>query len=836
MVTLASDVDLQSPETGAAIHRLINEQLGLPISDSIWVQGMANPGTALFSGGLELNKRPVPGTQHTTYGLVVREWHRGNADHFHSWQDDAIPKLTQDFTPPVRLAKERTLVAVDQAPKQLRFIFYRNLRLNFLGVCPSDLHVVLRDDGGRSHTVGVMDVQNGLRVMVNQGKNSCVTDVLFGLPPDVGVACNKDCFDLTTLVQVELVAPSCKSGCNTLLSSITRDGFSRRTVLMQAPFLEALNMRPIFLSSHGGWTFAQNFGWPDDSELAARTAGSNYESTLVDNRRRPLGLRADEYAYQGDILKRLGVTSIWNYFLSRRNNAQDMMNLSWKQSTKNPTRTHKIFYDVTRTWIPDNVYRFDSFEHFVKDIKALNPLLPDDFVKALFCHGVCSSDQGSMLGLSLDASFSMIRRGHVVDHLWYTHLATGDSTELRTEQLPIVTTAVTKLKELGNHYYNFSGKVAAKARAWVPPAGVAVNYRNIWPQAAKHIKVDPLTSEVRIEQWVDHVSGQRIGAWPNALAALHGITIYVPDSQSARVLIDGKETKSFSRNLRDNSGRASITIVDESTPYSLVDGVPLESGGQLRALNGKVEDITLGTDQRRDYVRVTSSGRDAAAEWLPREMAMYNITHLRVAFRKKSRNEGAFFVELEMEGKRSVVLAEKGAIEKYENASRSLLVANGSEVGGWNELVVPLTDFTWPAHSAGTLPPLPIGRVKALRFGIVGATDGNAQTDIRVFAGLRPNSNPTAPDNSKLVGGQVIGMDGKPAPSIVVKANILGTGKMISTVTDNNGYYYFFRQPVERILEIAVSRGERLCAPLRGSFLQVRKDDPEIDIALNHCQ
>jgi hypothetical protein len=37
MVTISSDVDYEAPWHGRAIHKFLNEDLGMPITDSVWV-------------------------------------------------------------------------------------------------------------------------------------------------------------------------------------------------------------------------------------------------------------------------------------------------------------------------------------------------------------------------------------------------------------------------------------------------------------------------------------------------------------------------------------------------------------------------------------------------------------------------------------------------------------------------------------------------------------------------------------------------------------------------------------------------------------------------------
>jgi len=826
LVTIASDVDMQTPEHGAAIHRLINEQLGLPIADSIWVQGSGQNSTSLFSGGIDLNRTPV-GDNHETWGFLVREWHRGNADSFHSWQDDGVPRLLHVTSPPLQLATSSTTLELQDAPAALRGYYYRNLRLQFSGACPDDLTLHLHDDAGRQFVVSSNDIRRGRQTMISEQPNACITNLVFGVPGNIGIPCDKSCFDLTRLRKIVLVAPSCTSSCKTHLVNVSRDNFSRMTVAMQLPFVNALNLRPGFLSSHGGWTFAQNFGWDDDVQTIPRTHGSMYEHTAVDNKLIPHAANPSSFAFHSDLLKELGVTSVWSYFLSRKNNARRIMQSHWKQALNSPTHTFPGFYDVQRTAVTEE-YSLDTVEKFTNELRKLEPELKTEFLQKLYCRNHCGGDQGAVLGLLLRLSMLRIERGEETEHIWYTHLGSGNPEFKRTEKEPLTGTAISQLQELAKYYFGLTQNLDRK-RIWVPPAGVAINYRNMRQAVSRHVRLNPSTSEVYVSPWIDPVTGRQMAAGIDALRYLQGLTIYVPNASIARIFVNGKETTSFTRNSPDHSGKQSVTLVDDTTPQLLFHRLPAKEAGELVAINGSVQDFSPDK-QGADFIRASNNAGDAIAEWRPKQLRIINATHFAITFRKNASKGGRLFFELEMADGGKIVAAEPQIANRFPGVPHWEIRTPDADSEKWTTVVLPITSLIWP-EGAQQAKPLPIGVVKSVKFGILGA-QGVARLEVKYLAGLRPNSNASQPDGTRMIGGQLIGEGGKPLRNEIVRLTLEG-GKSIETISDSGGYYFFYRLPMNAV--VSIDSGKRKCSADRGKKTVIAKDDPEWDIDFRNC-
>lgn len=838
MITFASDVDLQAPWHGAAIHRVINEEIGLPVSDSLWVHGSSADVSMLFLDDLTLNERPSGVGHHSTFGLLVRQWHRGNIDSFHSWQEDSIYPLRQEFDKPVKLASHVTVVDLETAPAYLAGYEYRHLRLYFTQPPPDDLYLKLHTDHGRIITVGVDHVKAGRAVKVDQTTPPYMTEIIFGVPQEVGVASTREAFRAASLKKIEFHAPSCEKGCVTALLRIDRDGFSRRTATLQLPWLEAFNIRPAFYSSHGGWSFAQNYGPRKQSFTMKRAPGSGYESKAVPNTLRPLADNPDEHAYLSDLLRRLGVVAVWSYYDEAHKDR------SMDEPVPDLTSTYTGFHDLLRTKISRN-YRMDSFENFRRDLTTVEPRLQKVPLDGIYCKVDCGNDQGAVLGLLVALGLTRIESGLDVEHLWYTHFATGDLDFKRTIQMPLRPSAVSWLRRLAQHHYNFDGRTKPAHRVWVAPVGVVARYRIARTQIAPHLTVDPANSRVDIAAWKDPVTGRTIPDPSAGTRDLHGITIYVPDAAGASVFLAGRETHAFTRNAPDGTGRASITIVDDSTPTVLLDEVPLGEIGSVSVNGGTWTD--RGVDQKgaasgNSFGRLLAAGGDAVVRWRPSQLDLRNITHLQLAYRKRGPGtlppQGRFFLELTMADGGVVVAGEPGAGSSTGKTSGWFLptIPGGTK---WTRCVLPLAELRWPswgpdANGPANRPPLPLGQVRDVRFGLVGAAPGE-ELDLDGIAGLRPNSNHIDTNGGKLVGGQVRQEDGRPAPWVNVEA-VEGGGGRVTTTTDRHGYYFFYRQPAGVVLKIAALTEGHPCPPVRGKALHVRKDEAEVDIDLGACR
>jgi hypothetical protein len=825
-ITFAGDADEQAPWHGAAIHRVLNEEIGLPVTSSVWVQG-ADSSSSFFAGGLDLKDGPSGVGAHTVWGLMLRQWHRGNADHLHSWQDDAVPPLVEILPEPRALQSAVTVVKTQPAPVSLTSFGYRHLRLYFSAPPPEDLALLVRDANGQAVKVPARPIVLSVAGS-NTGGGAHAVEVILGAPPGLGVPLTGP-FNLALLRSIELIAPSCAKGCAAALVRIDRDAFSRRTVLAQMPWIKALNVRPLLFTSHGGWSQIQNLGSPGFTWPMERTPGSIYESPLVPNVLRALANDPGRHAYHSDLLRRLGVRVVWHTAGSSRH--------YWNVPVPPLSSTTPGFYDFVRTEVAP--YDTSSRERFLHDVHRLDPALRGIELDDVYCSKTCGGDQGAVVGLLIALSLSQVDASkRPVDYVWYTHFASGDADFRRSAETPLRASAVSWFRRLANYHYNFDGKIEQRRRVWVPPSGVVARYRFVHPEVARHTSVDRDTSRVSIESWKDRVTETTIPDPVTGTRDLHGITIYVPDSRRASVDIAGRETLAFTRNPPDESGRPSITLVDDSTPTTLVDELPLWALGTVTSEGGtwsEPEKERPGAPRGKTFGILTATHERAVLRWKPHRLDIRNTTHLQFAYRKRAdeaiRSSGLFFVELEM-ADGSIVTATESAATGGDSA-RSIWKLDSARSGEWSNRVLAHSDLLWGASVRQGRPGLPIGRVREVRFGLTGASAGE-HVDVDMLRLLRPNGTGAEANGRLLLAGQVTD-SGRPVQSAIVES-IDAHGKRASALTDRHGYYFFFRQPADAVYRLAARANGKRCAPSSGSLLHLMKDEAEVDFDMSSCK
>ena len=240
-IAFASDADMQSVADGMAIHRWLNERLGLPISDSVFPLG--SWAASFFTGPSKLNTARVGAFPN--FALLLRQWHRGNIDHFHSW--------TESWSPRVRVLEAqgqelRDGLSFKLKPIQLPFQQYRPyhvLRLQFDRAPPADWTLDLGFADGREHKVAAETVAAGRAAQVERSDASgVIIDI-------VTTAVDDQALDFAKLTRVTLSTPSCGPGCSTQIQELSRDDFSRLIALAPVADLREMEYSP--LSLHFPW-------------------------------------------------------------------------------------------------------------------------------------------------------------------------------------------------------------------------------------------------------------------------------------------------------------------------------------------------------------------------------------------------------------------------------------------------------------------------------------------------------------------------------------------------------------------------------------------------------
>jgi hypothetical protein len=836
VVSFASDVDMQRPWHGAAIHRVFNEELGLTISDSLWPQGSALS-SAIFLGPGTINRTPSRVGTQPVFALLLREWHRGNVDHFHGWQEDGVIQARSEIDPPLALSAARVSQDLPPVYKALTDQRAQNVRLYFSESPPPDLTIIVHDELGRSVSLATTEQSRGANIQAEVGKFGWIVEVI--IP-----AVESELFTLAVspmqIKRIELIAPSCAAGCNAKLIRVERDHFSRQTVLSQLPWLEQWNIRPALLTSHGGNTLIQNYGIKGKALEIPRTADTFLadESTVVVSE--ALADRKESHAYHSDLLRRLSVLGVWSYFPAEGGHLFRPLSTG-KLDAALPalTTSYSGFYNVPRSSVGTNNSNEDAY---AESLRAIAPDMPVEVRKQLYCGVACTASQGDALSLLISQSLYLIEKDEKVRHFWYTHFGSGGSDYKPSPEQPVTPGVLLWMRRLANLVYDFDKSVGEKRRVWSPPANSWLRYEIMNAGIHGQVKISESGSDVEITPWQDPVT-QRI--MPDPLAGtrdLHGLTIYVADPALATLRIAGQTVHSFTRNLPDVTGRGSVTIVDDNTPTSMIGPVALRERGDVEVQSGDFSDVTTA----REHVSLTVNAEgQAGIVFKPWQLELWNTSHLQLSFRKRpvTQDAGAtarviLKIEITMEDGGTVALVDAPGKVELDPASSQWHFSNAAMDGQWQRLTADVAQLVWPDakidENSWRRPPMPIGKVKAIRLSVAGARPGE-RIDIGDLLALRPSGNGEAPEGAKLVAGRVT-LDGMiPAAHVPVEAEA-EDGKVTTAATDKDGYYFFPERKRNEKLAIRARIGDRVCQPMQGRKMIVTKNDVELDILLDRCQ
>jgi hypothetical protein len=831
LFTIASDVDEQAAWHGAAIYRVVNHDIGLPMAGSVWVNSVVldPPQPTFFAGDLGLNRSPSGANALPTFALLLRQWHRGETDQFHSWHNDSVRGLHNVMKPPVRLATAHVAMAVEPGPPVIRSSAYSHLRILFDHAPPSDLTIVAIDDLGHKAVADIFAVQRGhavqykavapfwLEVIFNPDSASR----LRGIQIDPG-------FQLGGLTKIELIAPSCASGCAASILRVERDAFSRMTVLNQLPWLQAWNIRPSIYTAHGGFTLTQTLWLPDEPTYAYPdpTLGAD---PIVATELRGLLDQPTSFAYTADLLHQLGVDHIWPY-----SNTRDHR---WNQPRGPLQRTTAGAYLLSRVVNP--IVPTDSFEAYSIALAKIAPTLPKTVIADSYCSNTCGGDQGAMIGQLIGLALDYADRGGQLDHIYYTHLASGDDDWLRTAREPLKPSAVDMLKVLANRSYNFDGAIREKARIWVPPASTAARYRVLIENIAAHIKVEG--DDIAIYPWKDAVTGRTIPDLAAGTRDLNGLTLYVPDPEKVKVRVGDTPIETFTRNPPDQTGRGSITIVDDHVPTTIIGSLPLVRLGPVATSRVAFDDAPWpvpGIEAAPASIRLQL--RENGEGWVsvrPRNLVLYNTTGLKLRYRHTGKGSGNLFVELVLDDGSRIALSEGVGSEPPRDAGSGWWIPPAHK-----DAIVTRTLATTgmifssdkTRHSPNLhRPPLPLGRIAALRIGLKDAAQGEG-LDLFELSALRSSGDAVAPDRTLMLAGRVT-RDGFPLPGVVVTA-VSAAGAAERTVSDADGLYFFTGLTAGDPVYVAADEGHRRCVPRASPIVDMRRNEAELDIDMADCR
>ncbi|HEX3151275.1 MAG TPA: hypothetical protein VHR66_24570 [Gemmataceae bacterium] len=394
----------------------------------------------------------------------------------------------------------------------------------------------------------------------------------------------------------------------------------------------------------------------------------------------------------------------------------------------------------------------------------------------------------------------------------YTHWGVGNP-----KDLGLSPSTRKQLDVLRERYFNLSGATPIWDRVWVAPSAELLMFARAMQAVRDNASYDEAANVVHVRSWLDPVARQTIPAPRTRAFGLANLTFYVDRSATAKVLIDGREYTCVKRNPADQTGRESITIVDDTTPAVVLGDVdPLHRGGDFRSEGAECYFRHTGGFRGPKCLEVVLQEPSGKSEIAVPPVAAGSAQHLRFAYRKTNAKSlvGVRFVF----DNGSELFAVEGA--KNRAIGWTVPMAGDSD---WHDCVLALTEIDGPRP----LNRIPGGNVRSIAIEVENAAPGD-----RVFVDavefLQHPIHPPSPSGRHLIGGRV----DPPTNGVMV---ILEDGpNRMQTKTAAGGYFYFPHAAetgaVVQLYALPDDHQPRFATA--GRLLEIRRNEIELSIPL----
>ena len=747
--SITSDPDSMTFAQFEAIHRYLEDDCQLPLSDQLFCCDYRDPKWSESGLNLDFTREPPVFKDSTRFHRLLVAHSRGWVDGIHGWHVAAAASRDESFrleAPTGRASKDLTFDRKEtRDPRDLiHLVFeYRMPMFRSRGaVRVGGKELVVEGTGDRIAGMGPAVTWTPAFVRLPQGADEKVTFTLDGTEGAV--------------LEVR----------NAMVTN-----FSRARVETEARVMSEFGLRYLIYSEHSRLRNELSAGMRHD------TAGMSRPGVLVDN---PTD-GSNFYAIPA--FEQVGVTF---FNAMHQTGGPDIVPID------RLVRPHRFNDGAVR----HAFQRYFAYpltaagdQHLPKDDLSWEPWLGFHINKLL-------------------AQSSRFGDGGTV----YTHWGFG-----RQKELGLSPSTKAALEVVRERYYNLSGKTPRWERVWVAPSAEVLLYARAIASVRDHASFDEPTNTVHLRSWYDPVARQTVPASRTRAFGLANLTFYANKAATARLFIDGREYTCLKRNVADQTGRESITIVDDSVPTIVFDEVdPLHRFGDFRS------------DGADCFFRRAEGFRGARClEMVLREpigktelklpvLTSESTSFFRFACRKTN-PKAKISVRVAFDDG-SELLASEGPLGKSPGWS----MAAGPE-GEWRDFVFALPELEAPRPLAR----VPRGAVKSVTFEVTDATPGDhVFFDSVEF--LRHPIHPPSPTGRHLVAGRV------DPPTDGVRVVLEDGPRKIETKTRDGGYFYF-PHAVETgsVVQVyAVPDDKQPRPPTVGRSLEVRRDEVQLAIPL----
>ena len=412
------------------------------------------------------------------------------------------------------------------------------------------------------------------------------------------------------------------------------------------------------------------------------------------------------------------------------------------------------------------------------------------------------------------------RSAQETDQAWpfYTHLG-----NTRNPQEPYFDDSV--MSALQDRVMNISGSVPENKRLGFVSASRLYQYSLIAQVLPKHVsRIGGDT--IQIKSWLNKHTGKTM---PISVEDLYGITFYVDDNSKTQVCLDNKPIENLVRNPADGELRQSVTIVGGHVSHVLLDEVPFANELMLSQEECvAVQWLTDKTDAARGsgyaHVELSKPG-SGRINWFPQDIDPAGCQHFAYSVRRQaSQTRCGVLIETKDGGR--FYFGDSVTHQSVADVNASYLTSQ-CESGEWERRVIPLVDLKW---RSGSVPggPLPVSPIASMSF--ILESDTACEVDLDAVEFLRSGSLRPAVPTTCVFGGRIEGAFSE--LRLVLSYNGPDGERIVrdDAFFDGSGFFAFTGLPRDEIVELyAESDGKRF-DPSNGPLIAVHGDSLEVVI------
>ena len=561
LYTIGSDCDACSYNFLVKFHQLININLGMNISNSLWIYSYTNstnditlfhspniclPNISTYSGFNSLNK--------SLSNQIIDHYHRGDLDHTHSWYNDNVKSNFKIISEPNVLKdniyhilinnsiSDKGLIYIKKSGDKYDnqyYIKHKDLKINKYDTKKETPHEIVYNINNNYTNNSNKFIGNTINLFVNakcilkniemilDNKSINFTQKMI---KDASYYTDDYCIisllcENITFKSIEL---KIKSLTDFKIYYINFDSFNETIYNIQKKVLDNYNISFNYLSEHGGNTHNVRI----DHLSASRSFPYKY-------------IKDSEFEF---------ITGIPSVIDTDNNYISIVKNSLFKKGSESKFFTGAVVPINNTTFFETNQYKL-----LLKKYKT-NPQLGSNIILSIL--------------------YILNKFGNTL--FWYTHIGTCE-TEFKELNLNIKIYPEEYeyyFKKLSNLYYNFEDNT--DYRIFICSAASYVKYITIKKEILSNIKFKD--NCIHINSWYSNESKKlRLDGrkWSSDLSF---ITIYT-EYNNSRLFINNKEYFNFYRNNKDKTGKYSITILDITSKTTLISNAPFVKSNVIKNIN-----------------------------------------------------------------------------------------------------------------------------------------------------------------------------------------------------------------------------------------------------------